>query len=70
MDKCTCYLCSVLGRQTPHLLDDYDYGDYETDYQGRYPAPSKPIHKHKPKEYVGFTEKFMYCEDCGKKLEE
>jgi hypothetical protein len=32
----------------------------------------KPIPRHvcKPKEYIGLVERYFYCEDCGKKIED
>lgn len=31
-------------------------------------VPVTEKHKHRFAEYVGFTDKFIYCKDCGEKV--
>ena len=44
------------------ILDFYPIDDSNSKEQ------NKPYCYHMPKEYVGFTDKFMYCSKCGEKL--
>lgn len=34
----------------------------------RITAPSSTKHQHQPKQYIGFTDSFTYCETCNEKL--
>jgi hypothetical protein len=58
MAKCDCFLCFGL------------YGHEEDDCINIDAEHPDERHKHTPKEYVGFTEKYTYCEECNERLDQ
>lgn len=52
--ECDCFACRM------------------SEYYESVAAADPPSNKHKckPKEYIGFTERFFYCEDCNERLPE
>lgn len=60
MKPCDCFMCNGF------FIDDDDC-DCEINKDAE-----KPEARHicKPKEYIGFVEKYFFCEECGKKIED
>ena len=63
MKKCDCFMCNGF------FIDDDDECDCDSNQDAIPPPSVNDRHVCKPKEYVGFSERFFFCEECGKKLE-
>lgn len=50
------------------VIEDDKILDFYPDSDERANEPTQPFCYHIPKEYIGFTDKFMYCSKCGVKL--
>lgn len=61
MKKCDCFICNGF------FDDNCDDSEYEVNKDASFPFT--PKHRCVPKEYVGFTERYFYCKDCGKRIE-
>jgi hypothetical protein len=60
MKPCDCFMCNGF------FIDDEECA-FDT---SKSTQPPDLRHVCKPKEYIGLVERYFYCEDCNKKIED